>query len=135
MGGDQDEYDTLADEIDALWERQDSAEFVAALRRLEGFAQSGDPDAAEWLGEIRALHGPQRDPEGAYRWYFIALSQRGFLTEFDDRNQSPPNYCGPVGDFRNESMVSELVAELGFDRARALDAEARDWLRARGIDP
>ena len=32
------------------------------------------------------------------------------------------------GDFRNESMVSQLVIELGWERVRQLDLEAARWL-------
>lgn len=66
--------------------------------------------------------GPR--PEEAYKWYYI---------DWDDRNHRPPYYCGPDGDFRNESIVSELVVMLGWDRVRQLDAEAAQWLAERGL--
>jgi hypothetical protein len=53
---------------------------------------------------------------------------------FADQNDDPPYYGGPVGDFRNESMVSELVTELGFERVRELDVLAAGWMETHGID-
>ena len=77
--------------------------------------------------------GPSNDPEAAYRWYYIALSQDGYSVQFEDINLDPPYYCGPDGDFRNESMVSELVVLLGWDRVRQLDKEAAEWMSERGL--
>jgi len=79
------------------------------------------------------MPGPQRDAEAAYRWYYVACAQQGYLMAFDDRNDDPPYYGGPVGDFRNESQIGELVTEIGFDRVRELDAAAAAWITERGI--
>jgi hypothetical protein len=48
------------------------------------------------------------------------------IGRFDNEkvSQLAGDYCGPIGDFRNECMVSDLVAEPGFDKVRSLDAEA-----------
>jgi hypothetical protein len=56
------------------------------------------------------------------------LCQQGYSVGWKDHNRTPPYYCGPVGDFRNESTVGELVVELGWDRVRQLDQEAARWL-------
>lgn len=87
-------------------------------------------DAATLLGELLALPGRAYNPPEAYKWYYIGLSQSGYTVEFNDQNQTPPHYCGPVGDFRNESMVSELVLTLGLDKIRELDSEAAAWLES-----
>lgn len=107
--------------------------FTAGVRRLEQIAEAGDLSAAEQLAELVALWGPHHDAALAYKWYHVSLSQQGYTVGFNDQNGTPPDYGGPVGDFRNESMVSGLVSELGFDRARALDAIAADWLRCNGL--
>ena len=99
---------------------------------LQEMAEAGDVRAALELADVLALEGPHYDPESAYKWYYIALSQEGYSVGFEDRNQTPPYYCGPVGDFRNESMVSELVKTLGFDKVRSLDAQASHWLLDKG---
>lgn len=125
------EYDALCDELEAHWEDQDSAHFRAAVRRLEAWADGGSLAAAEYLAEILALDGPVHDAAAAYKWYYIALAEQGYSVGFEDQNGSPPHYCGPVGDFRNESMVSDLVVELGFARAAELDRDAAELRAAR----
>ena len=125
------EFDAVCDELEAHWKNQGGNHFRAAVRRLEALAKSGSLAAAEYLAEILALYGPLHDPAAAYKWYYIALSEQGYSVEFEDQNASPPHYCGPVGDFRNESMVSELVVELGFARVAELDREAAELRAAR----
>lgn len=98
------------------------------LRRLEQIAEDGDLSAGEQLAELLAQHGPTHDAAAAYKWYYIVLSQQGYLVEFKDQNGTPPDYCGPVGDFRNEATVSGLVSEFGFERAQQLDRVAAEWL-------
>jgi len=102
-------------------------------KNLEVRAETGSAEAAQELAEALADPGPNHDPESAYKWYYIALSQRGYTVEFEDQNLDPPHYCGPVGDFRNEGMVSDLVAELGFEKVKALDAEAERWMAERNL--
>jgi hypothetical protein len=127
------DYDEISARLDDAWDEQDSPAFRAALRDLSQLAERGDRAAAESLAEILALPGPHRAPDAAYKWYFIALSQQGYATAFQDKNGTPPAYRGPVGDFRNEAVVSELVSELGFARVAELDLEATAWLRARSL--
>lgn len=119
--------------LDRFWTDQSSSEFDAALRRLRVLAENADLDACEYLAEILATSPIHRDVAAAYKWYYIALSQQGYSVEFRDLNHSPPRYCGPDGDFRNEAQVSGLVDELGFDRVRELDREAAAWLQARHL--
>lgn len=52
----------------------------------------------------------------------------GLLRRIQRSESMPPHYRGGDGDFRNESMVSELVTKLGFDRVRELDIEAAMWV-------
>lgn len=124
-------YTELVREIESMYDSRDSVEFSSALERLRGFAENGVVDAATFLGELLALPGVAHDPSAAYKWYYIGLSQSGYTVEFNDENNTPPHYCGPVGDFRNESMVSDLVLKLGFERICELDSEAAAWLESR----
>lgn len=124
------EVDALCAALNELWHEQTTAAFRDALGQLESFAEGGDIRAAETVAEILALKGPLHDAAKAYKWYYIALSQTGYTVTFEDGNNTPPHYCGPVGDFRNESMVSGLVIELSFQRIHELDAEAAAWLDA-----
>jgi len=126
-------YSLASDEIEEAWDAQESDHFRTALKKLTHLAEAGCVEAAEAVAEIFAIPGPHRRPEAAYRWYYIALCQQGYSVRFMDKNNDPPYYCGPVGDFRNESMVSDLVTELGFERAHQLDAEAATWLKEHEI--
>jgi hypothetical protein len=117
--------------LDEHWSNQAAPAFVRALAQLARLAEFGDLDAAERYAGILAAKGPHFDPAAAYKWYFIALGQQGYSTAFLDANGDPPHYRGPVGDFRNESMVGELVETLGFERIHQLDHEARAWLAGR----
>jgi hypothetical protein len=118
------DYDAVCADLAAHWDDPGSGEFRSAVDRLRTLAKSGDLQAAEYLAEILALEGPLHDAAVAYKWYYVALSAQGYTVTFEDRNGTPPHYCGPDGDFRNESMVSGLVAELGFARVQELDGEA-----------
>lgn len=80
------------------------------------------------MGQTTMQRKHIHDATEAYKWYFVALSSQGYSTDFDDRNGTPPQYRGPVGDFRNESMVSDLVTELGFAKVQQLDLEIKQWL-------
>jgi hypothetical protein len=104
------------------------------LAELESFAEAGHAHAAEALGDELATPGPHYKPDLAYKWYYIGLSQQGYSVGWEDHNHTPPHYCGPVGDFRNESTPSQLVSGLGWDRVHQLDREAAQWLTDRGLD-
>lgn len=118
--------DDLLDVIDS--EDESSPEFRAALQRVVIIANAGSIDAAEAIAEIFAFSPVHRDPATAYMWYHIVLAREGYSTEFANQHDTVEQYCGPVGDFRNEAQVNDLVGELGEKRARELDAAAREWL-------
>jgi hypothetical protein len=126
-----DQFSDIIDRFEAHYAQPESQEFQEVIHDLQELAEAGHVEAAQQLADVLALPGPHYDPVSAYKWYYIALSQQGYTVEFKDHNHTPPYYCGPVGDFRNESMVSELVVTLGFDKVRSLDAEAARWLVER----
>ncbi|HEX5102924.1 MAG TPA: hypothetical protein VFV87_03890 [Pirellulaceae bacterium] len=109
----------------------ESPEMRQAVAELRERAETGDPEAARELADILYFPGPFYDPQAAYKWYYIALSQQGYTVGWEDHNHTPPHYCGPVGDFRNECMVSDLVVALGWERIRQLDKEAEEWMAQR----
>jgi hypothetical protein len=125
------DFDHIADALDVA--SSESSEYRSALVAMEELAEAGSVEAAEAVAEIFAFAGPHYQPGKAYHWYYIALSAQGYSTGFDDRNDMPPYYCGPEGDFRNEAQVNSLVVEIGFTRVHALDRVAEAWLhRHRG---
>ena len=125
------DYSAATSVLSEHWEAQTSAEFREALEALKGFARSGDEMACAALAEILALSGPHHDAAAAYKWYYIAFAQQeGYLVAFCNEHSDPGYYCGPVGDFRNESMVSDLVVELGLACLAQLDGEAQAFLES-----
>jgi RNA recognition motif-containing protein len=129
----QDRFSEIIDRLEAHDAQPESPEFREVVRDLHELANGGHVEAAQGLADILALPGPNYDPESAYKWYYISLSQQGYKVAFDDENHSPPHYCGPVGDFPNESMVSDLVVSLGFEKVRSLDSQAARWLAERRL--
>ncbi len=130
---DQDRFAEICDRHAAHYDRPDSSEFRKVVHDLQEMAETAHAEAAHTLADVLAVPGPYYDPEAAYKWYYFALSEQGYSVEFNDENHDPPHYCGPAGDFRNESMVSDLVETLGFEKVRSLDAEAKRWLAERNL--
>ncbi len=118
-------------ELDVPDAPRDGEQFFSALARLRELAEDGGIEAARFLGELLAFPGPAHDPGEAYKWYYIGLSQIGYSVAFEDTGEGAPYYCGPVGDFRNESMVSDLVVLLGIEKIHQLDREAASWLKSK----
>jgi RNA recognition motif-containing protein len=110
-----------------------SPETRKAVDDLRERAETGDPAAARELADILYFPGPLYDPQAAYKWYYVALSQEGYTVGWEDDGHSPPHYSGPVGDFRNECMVSDLVTALGWEEVRRLDKEAEQWMTQRNL--
>lgn len=125
-------YCALVDEMSELQLHQDegSDEYGEKLEQLKAIAETGAVEAAGALAEFLALPGPRHDPEQAYRWYLIALAAEGFSTQYQNKFDDGVNYLGPVGEFRNEAMVSSLIGRLGLQRIQELDLEAEQWRRS-----
>lgn len=111
----------------------DSLELRQSVDELRERAEAGDAEAAQELADILYFPGPFYDPQAAYKWYYIALSEQGYSVDWEDDSHNPPHYSGPLGDFRNECMVSGLVDALGWERIRQLDKEAADWMAQRNL--
>ena len=101
------------------------------LSELARFAEAGWEDAALALGAELSSPGPDRNAEAAYRWFHIGYSWTdGYLTDWADDGENAPYYSGPVGDFRNEAPVCDLVDEIPHNRLKEIDAEAKRWLES-----
>jgi len=129
----QDRFSEIMRRYEAHYNQRESAAFREVVHDLQELAEAGHLEAARELADVLALPGPYYDPEAAYKWYYIVFSQQGYTTQFDDQNHTPPYYCGLVDDFRNESMVSQLVVALGFDKVQSLDVEAARWLAEKNL--
>ena len=68
----------------------DSPELRQAVDKLWKLALNADLEAAQELADIPALPGPYYDPQAAYKWYYIALSQQGCTVGWEDHNHTPP---------------------------------------------
>ena len=107
---------------------ESSHSYGLALSELEALAHAGSAEAAEGIAEVFAFSERHRDPAKAYLWYHVALVTQGYLALFANQHATLEQYCGPVGDFRNEAQVNGLLVELGESRIRELDAAASEWL-------
>lgn len=125
------EVEALLDKWDELCKKPESPEFLKCLNDLEKLANNRVVEAIEAVAESYSSFDCIKDSEKAYYWYYIQYALDDYLTEFDNQEpdpDDPSHYCGKVGDFRNESMVSDLVEELGFDKVRQLDKKAENFL-------
>ncbi len=102
--------------------------FEKALQTVETSLKDSPSEYGQLLGEIYTFSKAYRNPDKAYYYYYIGLSQDGYSVGFRDKNHDPPHYLGPVGDFGNEPQISELVDELGWDRIKQIDLKASEWL-------
>ncbi len=125
----------LHGDLSELFERAqlpaDSKDYLSpeALRsELERIAEAGWENAALALAEELKKPGPNRDAEQAYKWYHIAFAWDDYETAWNNQNGENDVYLGGDGDFRNESVVSELVDAISHSRLRELDSEAATWL-------
>lgn len=121
------EYDQLLGRLGSYDEP--ASELLSILRDLISVAERGYYLACEPIAELFALAPSVRDPHEAYVWYFVAFKFDGYRTALENQGTSN-NYVGNVGDFRNESMVSELVDEIGISRLKDLDRRAEEWIKA-----
>ena len=112
-----------------------NADFRSLFAELKNLAETGFLDACGLLAELQAVEPDVYDPAAAYKWYYIALKRDGFLTDYANENGSDESYLGPVGDFRNEPMVSDLIQTLGVGSIPRLDDEAEQWLAAHSPTP
>jgi hypothetical protein len=103
--------------------------FERAMQMVEENLKENPCDYGQLLGEIYAFSKAYKNSEKAYYYYYIGLSQNGYLVSFEDKNNDPPHYRGAIGDFRNEAQVVDLVEELGFTKIKQIDTKAREWLK------
>ncbi len=122
-------------DLSGLYDRaqlsSDSKDYLSRaglLAELERVAKAGWENAARALANELAKPGSNRDAEQAYKWYHIAFAWDDYETSWNNQNDEDDVYLGVAGDFRNESVVSELVDEITHSRLRELDAEAMAWL-------
>jgi len=111
---------------------QSSEEFAEALATLVSAVEEGDLQYAGLVAEIFALPGPRHNAALAYKFYYVSHSEDGYMCKWANESKDPQHYLGPVGDFRNEAMVNDMMLELGLSAIPALEAEAAK-LVARGV--
>lgn len=119
-------FQRLVSELDKT--RSGCSKFRPLFSELRALADAGFLDACGLLAELQAVEPDVYDPAEAYKWYYIALKREGFSVEYRNEYGSPESYLGPIGDFRNEPMVSDLIQTLGVPNIRALDRAAEEWL-------
>ena len=109
-------------------EDQTTEDFADALATVLCAIESGDLDHAGLVAELLAMPGPHHDAANAYKLYHVAHALDGYLVAWANESDDVSRYFGPVGDFRNEAMVSDMISELGVDALLELDASAQELL-------
>lgn len=95
-----------------------------AVKYLEKAAQNGSVDAALQLAEIFSTEKSLRNPQIAYQWYYIGYFKKdGKVHELNPKPDAPVE-----GDFRTELNVDALVKELGAEKIKEIEKQAKDWL-------
>ncbi len=126
---DDEELDKLFKDFNVAGVEPTSELFLKTFNGFIEYAENGNIDCAGVIAEVYSYVKPHEDLEKAYCWYHIYYAgQDGYIMDFDNQNGSNEIYYGKVGDFRNESMVSELVDKLGIPKIQELDEKAKDFL-------
>jgi hypothetical protein len=107
---------------------EESDEFKNALAILRSAVLTGHLQYAGLVAEVTGLPGPNHDASLAYTLYHVAYAVDGYAVSWANESDDPSHYLGPVGDFRNEAMVSDMIQELGLAAIPALDAAASEIL-------
>lgn len=105
-------------------EDQGSEDFADALATVLSAIEAGDLEHADLVAEILAMPGPRHDAALAYKLYYVAHALEGYSVAWANESSDASHYSGPVGDFRNESMVSCMITELGLAALPELDEAA-----------
>ncbi len=91
---------------------------------LEKAAQKGHLDALLSLGALFSSNQDVKNTEKAYMWYYISFykkntAKKNTKTEIDKVVKL---------EFQSESDVETLVKELGQDKLKELESEAKQWI-------
>jgi len=121
-------YEILLDRFEECDGNVTSSECKSTVEDLTSYVNEGGLDGAGLLAEIQAIYEPYLDQEQAYINYYVNYALEGYSVKFDNQEDDPVNYYGADGDFRNESMVSELVDAIGIPKVKKLDSMAMNIL-------
>ena len=129
------EHELLFDELEELIESNKDEAYKKCFQNIEAIAKEGNRDAIEIIAEQYADNDIIQNHEKSYFWYhlYYALDDEAdpYKTKFENMEPDPdyPNhYGGKTGDFRNESMVSDLIEKLGLKKIKIIDAEVEKFL-------
>ncbi len=96
-----------------------------SLKWLQKAAEKGHVSALLELADIYSGDKNLKDPEKAYFWFYIGYYKKdGMVHALNEKPGAEP----VPGDFRNESVVSDLVKELGIARLKKIEKQAQAWL-------
>lgn len=91
---------------------------------LEKAARKGHIDASASLAELFLSNADIKNPDKAYRWYFI-----NFYIKNDFSLESEASMVDTAKlEFYTESPVDRLIQDLGKDKIKTLEDEARQWM-------
>jgi hypothetical protein len=105
-----------------------SESYRDALAALRLAVQEGRIEFAETVAETHTRRGPNHDAALAYTFYYMAYALDSYSVALNNQAEDSTYYSGPIGDFRNEAPVSDLIQELGLAALPELDAKAASLL-------
>lgn len=95
-----------------------------SINWLEKAAQKGHVDASASLAALFMTNKKIKNPEKAYVWYFINFySKNGFSANSDQEKVN-----NAKAEFYLESPVDKLQQDLGDEKIKALEDEAKQWI-------
>ncbi len=96
-----------------------------SLKWLRKAAEKGHVSALLELADIYSGDKKLKNPEKAYFWFYIGYYKKdGMVHALNEKPDADP----VPGDFRNESVISDLVKELGVPKLKEIEKQAQAWL-------
>jgi len=93
---------------------------------LKKAAMKGYLDAYATLGLLYSAESEVKNSEMSYKWYFIGFYQK-------NTKDSSMTEMAKV-EFLSESSIEALIKELGDEKVKQLEGEAKQWIKTHAAE-